>query len=76
MNCFNMVHNSLESSTETKDGVLSSQLVMKYLGLPMNCADSKYFAYFALTKVSLSCNSLVLLKISAVSVEFGTYFLS
>lgn len=68
MNCFNMVRNSLESSTETKHGVLSLQLVMKYLGFSINCADSKYFA---LTTVSLSYNSVLLLKISAVSVEFG-----
>lgn len=51
-----MVHNSLETF-HSKDCVLSLELVVEYLGLPMNCVDSKHCA---LTKVLLSCNSVLL----------------
>lgn len=59
MNSFSMVQSSLEAF-HSKGGILSLEVAIEYLGLPITRADS---TYYALTKVSLHWNCVAFLKL-------------
>lgn len=73
MNYFSMVQSSLESF-HSKDGILSLEVAIQYLGLPMTCADLKYCALTqSLIKLEFCVAFLKLLYVLSLELIFSAW---